>query len=169
MAFSFHFSFSISISRHFHFTFHSWNEWTRFSFHFSLHELPISTPAGHWNVPTWQLNLSELTKMPDSKIETNDSAWCWAWNQNGLNCGMWSQAAKTELRIWPCFFKSAFFGSENCQEQEELEDTFGEMRGGAILMQRFSKWKHLYTSEINNHKRSVEYEPLLIGKDSVRF
>jgi len=46
--FSFHFSLSISISTHFHFTFHSRNEWTRFPFHFSLLELPISTLAGPW-------------------------------------------------------------------------------------------------------------------------
>ena len=49
--FSFHFSLSISISRYFHFTFHSRNGWTRFSFHFSLLELPIPTLAGHWAEP----------------------------------------------------------------------------------------------------------------------
>ena len=57
------FHFSISISRHFHFTFHfskrvnqifislftSRKEWNRFSFHFSLLELSISTLAGHWS------------------------------------------------------------------------------------------------------------------------
>ena len=44
------FSFSISIARLLHFTFHSRNEWTRFSFHFSL--LEMSEPDFHFTSQT---------------------------------------------------------------------------------------------------------------------
>ena len=47
-AFSFHFSFSKWVNQIFISLFTSRNEWTRFPFHFSLLELPISTLAGHW-------------------------------------------------------------------------------------------------------------------------
>ena len=82
-AFLFHFSFSISILSYFHFTFHSRsrlqgffislfilemsepdfhftsrNEWSRFSFHFSLLELPISTLAGHCSILAKEVKLS---------------------------------------------------------------------------------------------------------------
>ena len=53
--------------------FTSQNEWSIFTFHFSLLEVPLSTLAGHWNYPNLSSHLVSIIWLIDGRLSTINS------------------------------------------------------------------------------------------------